>query len=141
MRKYVYIGLGGAAGAILRYLITAVHVENQNMPISTLFINISGCLALGFILTLALEILEFSPNLRLGIAVGFLGAYTTFSSVCKQTVDLMTLGNYFTAIIYISVSAVLGFGATYFGIILAREVAVGKNKIGQPSESEDNGAD
>lgn len=125
MRKFIYIGLFGAAGAILRHLITEIPMENyqQNILLNTLFINLTGCFALAFMITAALERLKLSPDLRLGIAAGFLGAYTTFSTLCRQTADLIAAGNYFSAVEYIVASAALGFSVTYFGVILARKVS------------------
>ncbi len=132
MRKYIFISIGGMLGAILRYAIKNIHINNYKevIPINTLFINVSGSLLLALILTIAFEIFAFDANIRLGIATGFFGAYTTFSTLCKETVDLMTLGDYYSAISYIGFSIMLGLAASYFGVVLAREV-VSKYKIKQ----------
>lgn len=124
MKKYIYIGMGGVLGAILRYIIKGGHIchYNENVPLNTLIINVTGCFILALVLTVAFEVWEFDPNLRLGIATGFLGAYTTFSTLCKETVTLLHQGDYFSAISYITVSTMLGLAAAYFGIVLAREV-------------------
>ena len=124
MRKYTFIALGGMLGAILRYLIKNIHINNYKgiIPINTLFINISGSFVLALILTIAFEVFEFDADIRLGIATGFLGAYTTFSTLCKETVNLMRQGDYYSAISYIGFSTMLGLAAAYFGVILAREV-------------------
>jgi CrcB protein len=141
MRKFVFIGIGGAAGAILRHLIAEVPIRNymQNIPLGTLIINITGCFVLAFILTASIEIFKFGPNLRLGIATGFVGAYTTFSTVCRQTADLFAGGYYYSAVDYIVVSAALGFSATYFGVILARKAAT--VRIKDEDITEENGAE
>ena len=91
MRKYIFIAIGGMLGAILRYFIKNIHIYNykEAIPINTLLINVSGSFLLALILTIAFEIFEFDADLRLGIATGFLGAYTTFSTLCKETVNLM----------------------------------------------------
>lgn len=130
MRKFIYIGLFGAAGAILRNLITQIPIENfqDNIPLNTLFINLTGCFALGFVMTAVLEAFKLNPDLRLGVATGFLGAYTTFSTLCGQTVDFIAAGYYFSAIDYIIVSAAFGFSATYFGAVLARKITAVKVK-------------
>lgn len=124
MRKYLYIGIGGTAGAILRFLIKQINIAHyqENVPLNTLFINIVGCFLLALVLTVAFEILEFSSDIRLGIATGFLGAFTTFSTLCKETIGLIYSGHYFSAISYITVSTMLGVAASYFGVVLAREV-------------------
>jgi len=124
MRKYIFISIGGILGAICRYLIKGIHIYHyhENVPINTLMINITGSFVMALILTIAFEIWEFDASIRLGIATGFLGAYTTFSTLCKETVGLLHEGDYFSAISYITVSTMIGIAAAYFGIVLAREV-------------------
>ena len=124
MRKYKFIALGGMLGAILRYIIKSIHIYNYNgvIPINTLIINVSGAFLLALILIITFEVYEFDSDLRLGIATGFLGAYTTFSTLCKETVNLMKQGDYFSAIYYIGLSTIIGFVAAYFGVVIARKV-------------------
>lgn len=123
MRKYVLIGLGGIFGAILRYLIKGVHIYHyhENVPLNTLMINVAGSFTLALVLTVAFEVWEFDANVRLGIATGFLGAFTTFSTLCRETAELICQGDYFSAVTYVTVSVMLGIAAVYFGIVLARE--------------------
>ena len=130
MRKYIYIGCGAFAGAILRYLIEQIQWQNyhENVPLNTLFINISGAFLLAFIMTIAFEVWTMDADARIGITTGFLGAYTTFSTLCKETVILMRNGDYFSAISYITVSTMMGFGAVYFGVVLARNIGSLKTK-------------
>ncbi len=124
LRKYIFLGCGGFAGAILRYSIEQIRIQNyhENIPLNTLFINVSGTFLMAFILTIAFEVWEIHADIRLGITTGFLGAYTTFSTLCKEAVSLMRNGDYFSAISYITVSVMLGLGASYFGIVLARKI-------------------
>lgn len=124
MRKYIFISIGGILGAISRYLIKGIHIYHyhENVPINTLLINITGSFIMALVLTIAFEVWEFDTDIRLGIATGFLGAYTTFSTLCKETVGLLHEGDYFSAISYITVSTMIGIAAAYFGIVLAREV-------------------
>ena len=124
MRKYIIIGCGGFLGAILRYLIKGIQIYNfhGNLPLNTLIINVTGTFILALVLTIAFEIWNFDSNIRLGIATGFLGAYTTFSTLCKEIVELLYKGHYFIGISYIVVSIMFGIVAVYFGIVLAREV-------------------
>lgn len=123
MRKYIFIGLGGMSGALLRFLMKQIPIPLPVgvFPLNTLIINISGCLALGFVLTLSLDILDFDPDIRLGIATGFIGAYTTFSTVCKEITNLLFTGHYFLAFLYLILSCGLGFLCVYLGTILARK--------------------
>jgi len=94
------------------------------VPLNTLTINIAGSFILAFILTFALEVREVNPDIRLGLTMGFLGAFTTFSALCKETVGLLQNGDYFFAISYITISIILGLGLAYVGIVLARKAGL-----------------
>lgn len=124
MRKYMLIAIGGAFGAILRFIIKGIQIYNykENIPLNTLIINVLGSFLLAIILTIALEIWEFDIDIRLGIGTGFLGAFTTFSTLCKETVILMQKGFYFSALHYVMTSVMMGIVFAYFGIVLAREI-------------------
>lgn len=124
MRKYIFIGAGGFLGAILRFGIKSIPLQNYKelIPINTLFINITGSFILALITTAALEILKMDVDIRLGICTGFLGAYTTFSTLCKEASELINRGYYFSSLSYIVNSVILGLVAAYFGVIIAREV-------------------
>lgn len=123
MKKCLYIGVFGFFGAILRYFIKNIHIYHykEMVPINTILINVTGSFLLALILTIALEVWNVKEEIRLGIATGFLGAFTTFSTLCKDTVTLINKGLYFSALNYITISTLLGLCATYFGIVLARE--------------------
>lgn len=138
MRKYIFIGLGSFLGAVLRYLIKGIKIYNyhENVPLNTLMINVSGAFLLALILTIAFEVWKFDSDVRLGIATGLMGAFTTFSTMCKETVGLLQSGYYFSAISYITVSTMLGLGAAYFGIVLAREI--GCKSINKREKSKDD---
>lgn len=128
MRKYIFIGIGGILGAILRYYIEHIQIYHykEAVPLNTLLINVSGSFLLALILTIALEVWEFDSDIRLGIGTGFLGAFTTFSTMCKETVLLLKGGDYYSAISYITVSTMIGLAAAYLGIVIAREVVAKK---------------
>ncbi|MPN30267.1 putative fluoride ion transporter CrcB [bioreactor metagenome] len=69
---------------------------------------------------MALSVREFDPDIKLGLTVGFLGAFTTFSALCRETVDLLGRGDYFFALAYMILSVVLGLLGAYAGISLIR---------------------
>lgn len=123
MKKCLYIGFFGFLGAMLRYYIKGIHVYHyrEAVPINTIIINVTGSFILALILTASLEIFEIKEEIRLGITTGFLGAYTTFSTLCKDTVTLAKSGLYFSALNYVTLSTLLGLCAAYFGVIFARE--------------------
>jgi len=135
MRKYIYISIGGGLGAVLRLAIENMNIwyYHDNFPFDTLIINIIGCFILALFLTVAYEVMEVDADIRLGLSTGLLGAFTTFSTLCKETVELMASGEHFLAISYIMGSTILGFAAAYFGIVLAREVIA--KLVGDTSKS------
>lgn len=121
MRKYIYVGCGGFAGAILRFIIGHGLTERFDfLPVGTLLINISGTLLLSFVMTAALDWLPLKEDARFGITVGFFGAYTTFSTLCRESVGLLERGAYFTAFAYLFLSVSLGFAAVFCGMALSR---------------------
>ena len=124
MRKYVFIGCGSFAGAALRYLAKGIQICNYhgNVPLNTLLINVLGALMIAFISTIAYEVWAFDSDVRLGLTTGLLGAFTTFSTLCKETVGLLQDGCYFSAISYMTVSVMLGLASAYFGVVLARKI-------------------
>lgn len=124
MKKYIYIGAGGFLGAILRFLIESSYIFNYigNIPLNTLLINITGSFLLSLILTITFYFGKINENVRLGITIGFLGAFTTFSTMCKEVVNLMIKQYYISAIFYITISTILGLLAAYLGVIVAREI-------------------
>jgi CrcB protein len=124
LKKYIFIGFGGFLGAVSRYFIKNIHIYHYRevIPINTLIINVVGSFLIGLLLTIAFEIWEMDDHIRLGVTTGFLGAFTTFSTLCKDTVQLLKNGDYYSAISYLTMSTVLGLIAVYLGIVVAREV-------------------
>lgn len=137
MRKYILIGCGSFIGAVLRYLVKGIQISgyHENIPINTLLINIFGAFLIAFLLTIAYEVWEFDSDIRLGLTTGLLGAFTTFSTLCKESVGLLQSGLYFSAISYMTASVMLGLAAAYFGVVLARQIGV---KVTKKRENADN---
>lgn len=119
------IGLGGFAGAIARYLVDTVVSERVGaaFPWGTLVINLSGSLALGFLAALALERGVLPESIRGPILIGFLGAYTTFSTLMLESWRLVETGATGTAIVNVVGSSVLGILAVVLGLAAGRAVA------------------
>jgi CrcB protein len=123
MKKYIFIAVGGFLGANLRFFLGNFKINNSlGIPFVTLLINITGSFLLALFLTISLEILEFDSDIRIGISTGFFGAYTTFSTLCKEITLLIFEGNYIAAITYITMSLILGLFSAYLGIITARKI-------------------
>ncbi|MHB1452342.1 MAG: fluoride efflux transporter FluC [Saccharofermentanales bacterium] len=124
MRRYLLIGAGGAAGAILRFLIRGIAFDHyfSFIPLGTLAINAAGCFFIAFVIHYASAKIEFHKDWMLGITVGLIGAFTTFSTLCKEAADLMIDGIYFFAFLYILLSVFLGFGCAVLGIAMASKL-------------------
>ena len=122
LRAPIAVSLGAVPGALCRYYLTtwSVQLFGTGFPVGTFFINLTGALIMGFFITLILERAIALPDLRLLIATGFLGSYTTFSTYALDTVNLMQSGNYVKTLFYWLGSAVLGVLALLLGNLLAR---------------------
>ena len=123
LRHPIAISLGAVAGALSRYYITLWFANRFGtaFPYGTFFINVTGCLAMGFFITLAFErVPTVAPEVRLMVATGFLGAYTTFSTYGLETNVLWRDRSYSLAAFYWAGSAILGVIAVQLGVILAR---------------------
>lgn len=122
MINFLIIGLGGFAGAVSRYAIAFWIGERwgRSFPLGTLVVNVSGCFVLGLLMTLFLERYLVDPQWRSFLTVGFLGAYTTFSTFEYETGSLVKDGELFYAVLNLALSVALGFAALKLGEILAR---------------------
>lgn len=120
--RYLVVGAGGFLGAIARYAI-GVYFDSfwrRDFPLATFVINVSGCFILGLFLTLATERLAVDPRLRLFVAAGFVGAYTTFSTFEYETQRLTTSGALGWAVVNVLTSVLAGFAAVQLGVFLGR---------------------
>ncbi len=129
MRKYIMIACGGFLGAVMRYSIRGIRIFpfGEIPALNILVINLSGAFLLAWILTVCFVAFACDSDIRQGITTGLLGAFTTFSTLCKETVGFLREGNCFLAAAYIFLSAVLGLGMVYFGILLAEKGVRRKN--------------
>jgi CrcB protein len=119
MLKVALIGVAGAAGALARYGI-GVAVGVRSFPWATLGINLAGCLVLGFVL--AGPARRWSPTTTAAVGVGFLGAFTTYSTFANETDALWRAGRGGAAAAYVAVSIVGGLAAAAAGYALGRRV-------------------
>jgi len=116
------IAVGGGCGSVARFLV-AREMERclgNFLPYGTLIVNVLGSLALGWLTTVFLARPEINIALRLGIAVGFLGAFTTFSAFSFESVQLLLNGAVWRAVLNVTVNTVICLGMCYLGMQLAR---------------------
>lgn len=121
MLKYFYIALGGALGAIARYWVGSAVSGRMGIkfPYGTLLVNVTACVIIGFSLTYLGKRADLNPAWRYLIPVGFIGAYSTFSTFEWETLSTMRSGAFFLAALYAGGSFILGLAATWCGIALA----------------------
>lgn len=122
MRTAIAIAVAGAAGALARYGLDGLITRRapSAFPWGTLAINVTGCLLLGFLFTLMTDQLTTAPWLRSAVTIGFLGAYTTFSTWSFETYRLIEDGALGLAAANALGSLVVGLLAVYVGVIGAR---------------------
>ncbi|HEY9297640.1 MAG TPA: fluoride efflux transporter CrcB [Phormidium sp.] len=121
-RAPIAISLGAIAGSLTRYYLTLYFTQSfgSSFPVGTFLINLTGCFGMGFFVTLVERGMNLSPELRLLVTTGFLGAYTTFSTYGLDTINLWRTGNYLATAFYWSGSAILGILSLQIGVILAK---------------------
>ena len=131
IRNPIAISFGAIAGALSRYYLTLWFAQRfgTSFPYGTFFINLTGCLAMGFFVTLVSErVVDVAPEVRLMVTAGFLGAYTTFSTYGLDTVTLLRVSvgrpddflQLSVAIFYWAGSALLGIVSVQLGVVLAQ---------------------
>lgn len=114
------VAVGGAMGTLSRYGISRMlPTVAASIPWSIFLVNVSGSLALGFVLQLVIERWPTNDYIRPFVAVGFIGAFTTFSTVMVDTDLLVRDGNAGTAAAYVIGSVIAGLVAVFTGIAIA----------------------
>lgn len=122
MQRYLFIALGGAAGSLARFLVGSAIANRMGVrfPFGTLIINTSACLIIGFSLELLNRNAGINPAWRYLVPIGFVGAYSTFSTFEWEIFSSLQAGGVSSGLIYIVSSLVLGYAAVFGGFLLAR---------------------
>ena len=121
MMKWVLIAAGGAFGSVLRYAIQGwvQRLTNGSFPIGTLAVNVSGCMVIGFIAAALTGPILVREEYRIGLTVGVLGGFTTFSAFGLETFNLANDGQLRLAFANVVLSCGLGLVAVWAGYRLA----------------------
>jgi CrcB protein len=116
------LALGATLGAAARYYVTLWMTARFGaaFPYGTLLINVLGSFLLGAFVTLSSEWSAIGPELRLLVATGFCGSFTTFSTFSNETLFLLTSGHYIGAVVNVVGSVLLGLGGAVLGVMLMR---------------------
>jgi CrcB protein len=122
MRELVAIALGGSVGSVARFLVAngIYTLLGRSFPHGTLIVNVSGCLLMGLLTELMLQRFAVAVEYRAAILIGFLGAFTTFSTFAIETLYLFEQGDVLKAILNIFLSTVLCLVAVWFGLVWGR---------------------
>ena len=120
LQKYLLIAIGGALGSIARYWVGSSIAGRMGIrfPYGTLIVNITACVIIGFSMTYLGRRAELNPAWRFLVPVGFIGAYSTFSTYEWETLTTMRAGSFGIAALYAGGSFVLGLAAVWAGSML-----------------------
>lgn len=122
--KILSVAIGGSLGAVARYLINISPLTGAagKFPLPTFVINITGSFLIGFLMIVLADKFDVSENIRMAVIVGFLGAFTTFSTFEMEIFGLIREREFVTGFLYLFLSVLVGFVGVVAGVALARRV-------------------
>ena len=125
MSKYLWVGIGGFAGSVARYALGVWIYDRMGtrFPYGTFVINITGCFLIGVILTVLDSRVGVPPAWRLAIPIGFIGAYTTFSTFEYETFRSVNSGQASIGLLNIALSVLVGYFAVWLGVMAGRALS------------------
>ncbi|MGA2047963.1 MAG: fluoride efflux transporter CrcB [Terracidiphilus sp.] len=120
MQKYLFIAIGGALGSIARFWVGSTIAGRMGIkfPYGTLIVNVSACLVIGFTLSLLGKRADVGIAWRYLIPVGFIGAYSTFSTYEWETLSILRSGAFVLGALYAGGSLILGLLAVWAGSMI-----------------------
>ena len=122
MIKYLMVGIGGFLGAVARFWLDGFVSERlgATFPYGTFIINCTGSFLIGLVITIFAERAHWNPNWRYLIAIGFIGAYTTFSTFEYETLQTIQSSEFLIGGLYVGLSVVIGFVSVWLGVVAGR---------------------
>jgi CrcB protein len=125
LQKCLWIAVGGALGSMVRFWVGSTVTGRMGIkfPYGTFVINITACVIIGFSLAFLGRHPELSPAWRFLVPVGFVGAYSTFSTFEWETFLSLQAGSFSIAELYVVLSVVLGLVAVWCGFMVARVIS------------------
>jgi len=125
LQKYLYVALGGALGSLARFWVgSAIGGRlGTRFPYGTFVVNVTACVILGFVLTLLGSRTELNPAWRFLVPIGFVGAYSTFSTFEWEIFTNLQTGAFLITASYIVLSLVFGLAGVWGGVLIARAIS------------------
>ena len=123
LRDIIILGIAGGLGTVSRFLLSGLthRTFGEQLPWGTLAVNVIGCFLLAFLLEMGLA--NAGREIRIAVAVGFLGGFTTFSAFGLETMNLLRSGAFALAALNMFANVALGFGAVWLGFVSAKRFA------------------
>ena len=134
MTQLIAIALGGSVGAVLRFLVAnGIYAWlGRGFPHGTLFVNVSGSFLMGFLTELLLQRFAVAVEYRAAVLVGFLGAYTTFSTFALESFALIEQGSFLKAFLNVLLSTLLCILAVWIGLLWGRTLFASESRPWTP---------
>ena len=122
MSQILAVAIGGAFGALARHGVStaAAAAFGPRFPLGTLAVNVAGSFAMGWLFALFAERMQVTPEVRLIVMTGFLGAFTTFSTFSVETLALLQAGRWLAGAANVLLGVALCLGAAWLGTLLVR---------------------
>lgn len=124
LKTILLIAVGGALGAVMRYLsqVTVYELVGRSFPYGTLFVNVTGSFLMGLLSIFLVEKFNLGAEWHMAILIGVLGSFTTFSTFSLETLVLFEQGDMFKALANIMLSVVLCIGSVWTGAYFAKQI-------------------
>jgi CrcB protein len=119
LKNILLVGLGGAAGSMLRYAFS-VWFKHASFPLATFLVNVIGSFIIGLVFAYSLRSESFATNWRLFLAAGICGGFTTFSAFSLESLQLLQQQRVGIFFLYVIGTVLLGLAATWFGYSLLK---------------------